>query len=203
MLHIKKKWRKLVGSMAAEAEKDDKNAENAKDAEKEDPDEAMLNAPARNMATIPSKVPDNVPYTQQALFDLLKFIEYSIDREVYETAWQRLQEKFSDQTAILNYLKTYYIDDDEKIVAKWAGHQTCKTLNFGLRTTSSTERIHRKVKVYLGHRLENLLYIAEAVHEAIRDTAEELRREEARQKTLLLQKFNGQKWLGSTYHQVS
>jgi hypothetical protein len=150
VLYIKKKWRKLVGSTAAEAEEDDEDAE---DAEKEDPDEAMLNAPARNMATIPLKVPDDVPYTRQALFDLLKFMEYSTDREVYETAWQRLQEKFSDQTAILNYLKTYYVDDDEKIVAKWAGHQTCKTLNFGLRTTSSTERIHQKVKVYLGHRL--------------------------------------------------
>jgi hypothetical protein len=110
---------------------------------------------------------------------------------------------FSDQTAILNYLKTYYVDDDEKIVAKWAGHQTCKTLNFGLRTTSSTERMHRKVKVYLGHGLGNLLYLAEAVHEAIRDTAEQLRYEEARQKTLLLQKFNGQKWLGGVSHQVS
>jgi hypothetical protein len=36
-------------------------------------------------------------------------MEYSTDREVYETAWQRLQEKFSDQTAILNYLKTYTV----------------------------------------------------------------------------------------------
>ncbi|KAH8755053.1 hypothetical protein F5883DRAFT_571837 [Diaporthe sp. PMI_573] len=70
---------------------------------------------------------------------------------------------------------------EEKIVAKWAGHKTCKTLNFGLRTTSSTERMHRKVKVYLGHGLGNLLCLAETIHEAIRDTAEGLRHEEARQ----------------------
>jgi hypothetical protein len=33
-------------------------------------------------------------------------MEYSTDREVYDTAWQRLQEKFSDQTAIFKYFKT-------------------------------------------------------------------------------------------------
>jgi hypothetical protein len=199
VLHIKKKWRKPVGLTAAEA--DDDEAEDAE--EEEETAEARLNAPARNTATIPKKVPDDVPYTRQALFDLLKFMEYSTDREVYETAWQRLQEKFSDQTAIINYLKTYYVDDDEKIVAKWAGHQTCKTLNFGLRTTSSTERMHRKIKVYLGHGLGHLFYLVEAVHKTIKDTAKELRLEEARQKTLLLQKFNGQKWLGRVSHQVS
>jgi hypothetical protein len=41
--------------------------------------------------------------------------------------------------------------------------------------------MHRKVKVYLGHGLGNLLYLAETIHEAIRDTAEGLRHEEARQ----------------------
>jgi len=200
VLHIKKKWRKPARSTVVEEE-----AEEADEADEEDPDEATLNAPARNNATIPTKVPDlcDVPYTRQALFDLLKFMEYSTDREVFETAWQRLQEKFYDQTAILNYLKTYYVDDDEKIVAKWAGYYTCKTLNFGLCTTSSTERMHRKIKVYLGHGLGNLLYLAEAIHETISDTASELRHEEARQKTSLLQKFNGQKWLGRLPHQVS
>ncbi|KAL1856464.1 hypothetical protein Daus18300_010731 [Diaporthe australafricana] len=162
VLYIKKKWRKPAGLTAAE------EGGEAEEAEAEDPDKATLNAPARNKATIPMRVPNDVPYTRQALFDLLKFMEYSTDREVYET-------KFSDQTAILNYLKTYYIDDDEKIVAKWAGHQTCKTLNFGLHTTSSTKRMHWKVKVYLGHRLGNLLYLAEAVYKAISDTADQLR----------------------------
>jgi hypothetical protein len=74
-----------VGSIVAEAEEDE-----AKDAEEEDPDEARLNAPARSTATIPTRVPNDVPYTRQALFDLLKFMEYSTDRQVYETAWQRL-----------------------------------------------------------------------------------------------------------------
>jgi hypothetical protein len=63
--------------------------------------------------------------------------------------------------------------------------------------------MHRKIKVYLGHGLGNLLYLAEAMHEALEDTAKELRLEEARQKTLLLQKFNRQKWLGRVSHQVS
>jgi hypothetical protein len=52
----------------------------AKDAEKEDPDKARLNVPTRSTAIIPTRVSDNVPYTRQALFNLLKFIEYSIDR---------------------------------------------------------------------------------------------------------------------------
>jgi hypothetical protein len=33
-------------------------------------------------------------------------MEYSTDRETYDAAWQLLQEKFSDQTAIVDYLKT-------------------------------------------------------------------------------------------------
>jgi transposase-like protein len=117
ILYIKKKWRKPAGLTAAEVD-DNKAEEAAKAAEAEEATEARLNAPARNTATIPKKVPDDVPYTRQALFNLLKFIEYSTDREVYKTAWQRLQEKFSDQTAIINYLKTYYVDNDKKIVAK-------------------------------------------------------------------------------------
>jgi hypothetical protein len=54
VLHIKKKWRKLVGSTATEAED-----EEAEDAEEEDPDEATLDAPARDMTTIPTKVPND------------------------------------------------------------------------------------------------------------------------------------------------
>lgn len=46
------------------------------------------------------------PIPGRPLFDLLKFMEYSTDCEIHDTAWQRLQEEFSDQTAILNYLKT-------------------------------------------------------------------------------------------------
>jgi transposase-like protein len=95
-LHVKKKWRKPAGLMAAEEEE----AEDAE--EEEDPDVASLNALARNKVTIAGTVPEDIPYTWQALFDLLKFIEYSTDHKVYETAWQQLQEKFSDHTAILN-----------------------------------------------------------------------------------------------------
>jgi hypothetical protein len=87
MLYIKKKWRKLVGLMAAEVEEE---ADKADDAMGEDPDKARLNVPARNKATIPIRVPNNISYTRQALFDLLKLIEYSIDYKVYKTAWQRL-----------------------------------------------------------------------------------------------------------------
>jgi hypothetical protein len=81
VLYIKKKWWKPAGSIAAEAEED--KAGNAKE---EDLDTARLNAPARIKATISAKVPDDVPYTRQALFDLLKFIEYRAFRLVPGTA---------------------------------------------------------------------------------------------------------------------
>jgi len=72
--------------MAAEA-----NNNKAKNIEKEEETaEARLNMPARNTAIIPKKVLDDVPYTRQALFNLLKFIEYSTDCKVYKIAWQRL-----------------------------------------------------------------------------------------------------------------
>ena len=59
----------------------------AEDAEKEEETvEARLNILVRNTAMIPKKVLDDVPYTRQALFDLLKFIEYSIDCKVYKMA---------------------------------------------------------------------------------------------------------------------
>jgi hypothetical protein len=37
--------------------------EEAEETEEEDLDEAILNALARNTATIPTRVPDNFPYT--------------------------------------------------------------------------------------------------------------------------------------------
>ncbi|KAL2272258.1 hypothetical protein FJTKL_07167 [Diaporthe vaccinii] len=197
VLNIKKKWRKATIPIRAEIEEEEEGSE------EEDPELASLNAPARNKAIIPLKVPDNIPHTRQALFDLLKFMEYSNDRDIYEIAWQRLQEKFSDQKEIIDYLRTYYVDEEERIVAKWAAHQTCKILNFGLRTTSSTESTHRKLKVYLGHGMGNIFYLVEAAHETLEDTARGLRLEEARQKTSSLRKFNGQKWLGQLPLQVS
>jgi hypothetical protein len=96
VLNIKKKWRKPMVQAEGQIE------EEAEDAEEEESEAATasLNAPARNKATIPTRVPElkDIPYTRQALFNLVRFMEYSIDREVYETAWQRLQEKFSLST---------------------------------------------------------------------------------------------------------
>jgi hypothetical protein len=71
VLHIKKKWRRLI---VEEEEEEDE----AGDASKGDTDEARLNAPARNQATMPKRVPklEDIPYTRQALFDLLRFMEY-------------------------------------------------------------------------------------------------------------------------------
>lgn len=58
----------------------------AKDDEAGDEDLASLNAPARNATVMPSKVPTNVPYSRTALFNLLKYMEYSTDRETYDMA---------------------------------------------------------------------------------------------------------------------
>lgn len=49
----------------------------------------------------------------------------------------------------------------------------------------------------------DVLYAMKAVHEALGDTACEVRLEEARQKTASLEKFNGQKWLGKLPLQVA
>jgi chaperonin cofactor prefoldin len=60
VLYIKKKWLKLVGLMVVEV--DDDKAEDVE--EEEEAVEARLNVLARNIAMIPKKVPDNVPYTR-------------------------------------------------------------------------------------------------------------------------------------------
>ena len=77
-------------------------------AELEDNDEdlASLNAPARNTLTVPLAVPSSIPYTQTALFNLLKVMEYATNCKTYDTAWRRLLEVFLNQTVIINYLKT-------------------------------------------------------------------------------------------------
>jgi hypothetical protein len=63
--------------------------------------------------------------------------------------------------------------------------------------------MHRKIKVQLGHGMGNLLYLFEAAHEAIAETARDLWLEEANQKTAALEKFNGKKWAGKLHLQVS
>lgn len=108
VLNIKKRWRKPVAESLTTSATMESSLEGAEAADLEDGDEdlASLNAPARNTLMIPSRVPDEIPYTRTALFGLLKIMEYTDDRETYVSAWQRLLKTFSDQTAILNYLKT-------------------------------------------------------------------------------------------------
>lgn len=109
VLNIKKKWRKPVAgsSTTSAAMEDSPEADEAAEIEDGDEDLASLNAPARNvLAAMPRRVPSEIPNTRTALFELLKIMEYTDDRETFNTAWRRLQEVFSDQAAILNYLKT-------------------------------------------------------------------------------------------------
>lgn len=98
VLNIKKKWRKPVAesSVTLAATEDTLEGDEAEDLEDRDEDLASLNAPARNKLTMPLRVPSEIPYTRTALFDLLKFMEYSSDCETYEIAWQRLLETFLD-----------------------------------------------------------------------------------------------------------
>lgn len=78
---------------------------------------------------MPAKIPDQIEHTRQGLFDLWLFMEYSKSRTIHEQAWGRIQTEFSDQEEIIVYLKTYYVDDEEKIVKEWAGHKTCQINN--------------------------------------------------------------------------
>ena len=148
-------------------------------------------------------IPDKIPHTRQGMFDLIKFLEFTTDRSVYEKAWELLKAEFSGQVEILTYLTKHYVDEEEKIVPKWAAHQTCKNLNFGMRTTSSTERQHRKVKTYLKHGMGDLLHLAKNIRSALEDTARAIRLEEGDQITSQLVKYNGQDWLGELPARIS
>lgn len=76
---------------AAEAENTTGSLDD-EDLESDTEDFGLQNVPARNTSRQTSKVPilADIPYTRTALFDLLKIMEYTIDRETYDMAWQRL-----------------------------------------------------------------------------------------------------------------
>jgi hypothetical protein len=76
---------------AAEAENTTGSLDD-EDLESDTEDFGLQNVPARNTSRQTSKVPilSDIPYTRTALFDLLKIMEYTIDRETYDMAWQRL-----------------------------------------------------------------------------------------------------------------
>lgn len=88
VLHIKKKWKKpalessataTTMTAAPEALGDIIEGDGAGDLEDHNEDLISLNAPVRSKSTMPLRIPNNIPYTRKALFDLLKFIEYSPD----------------------------------------------------------------------------------------------------------------------------
>lgn len=162
--------------------------------EKDDQDLRQLNAPARGKATMPSKIPDYIPHTRQSLFNLWQFMEYHKSKRVFNEAWTRLQHEFSDQGEIILYLKTYYVD--EKIVAKWAGHLICWIDNQGLRTTSSTEAAHRKIKGILKYGFGNIIRLLDCVDVALLSIAKGMDEAEGRQISTQLTAYTGQKWMG-------
>ena len=106
VLNIKKKWRRpgQASVLATAAIQDPSDIVDIEEIEQDDEELRQMNAPARNQAIIPPTIPREIPYTRQGLFDLLKFMEYHIDREVYEEAWRRLKTEFNDQAAIITYL---------------------------------------------------------------------------------------------------
>lgn len=94
------------------------------------------------------------------------------------------------------YLKTYYVDDDELIVAKWAGHKIVWISNMGLRTTSSTEAAHRKVKGFLRYGFGNIVRLLECVGLALEALEKALVAEESKQINDQLVSFKKFEWLG-------
>ncbi len=68
---------------------------------------------------------------------------YSSCVEDFEAAWSLIQEQFSLQTKILEYLRQEYTSREE-----WAGYCTSQLLNFGCRTTSPNEASNGSIKSY-------------------------------------------------------
>lgn len=214
--NIKKKWKKTpannastqaaasVQAAAGAAETPNRiSAADILEMEESDHDLKRLNAPARGEKTMPNKIPDVIDHTRQGLFDLGCFMEYSKQRKVYEQAWKRIRVEFSDQCEIIVYLKTYYVDEKEKIVAKWAGHKICLINNQGLRTTSSTEAAHRKIKGFLRYGFGSILRLADCVDIALEGIAKAVQEEESRQIGTQLAIYSNQKWMGELPHRCA
>lgn len=88
VLNIKKKWRKPVAglSIILVVMEDSPEGNKAAEFKEGDKDLASLNTPVRNAVMVPWRVPSEIPYTQIALFKLLKIIEYTDNHETFETA---------------------------------------------------------------------------------------------------------------------
>ncbi|RKF79387.1 hypothetical protein GcC1_047039, partial [Golovinomyces cichoracearum] len=96
-----------------------------------------------------------------------------------------------------------YVDEDGVITSKWAAHLTLDNENHGLRTTSSTEAMHRLIKTYLGYGFGHLFRLYKCVNEAIKVTSRIYQEELGEQKMAVLAQYGGFKWIDKLPRRIS
>lgn len=124
---------------------------------------------------------------------------YSETVDLFDEAWKRLSEEFTDQKAILTYLQKTYLS----IRHQWARCFIREYPNLGTKTTSPTEGSNHSIKSYVINGNCDLHRVALALQEMITRQERVFNEAVAIQQTRLRFDYINKAWLGNVPLTVS
>lgn len=195
VLHIKRKWDARAATAVAQQQAQQQPPTQANnDIDLDDDDERVVTRINRMAAQGEElgPLPETVEYSKHGVYDLWKYMIYVPTIDEFNTAWEKMQAFFADQTAILNYIKETYLP----VVKEWAACYTSKNLNFGHRTTSPVESANRYLKTFLVKGNSTVKHAVAQSFEMVDAIEQSIREERQHQKNRTRHEFIGKDWLG-------
>ncbi|KFG82265.1 hypothetical protein MANI_030416 [Metarhizium anisopliae] len=140
------------------------------------------------LGSLPKRVSD----TRAGLYLLWKYMVYSRSEEEFNQAWLQLQQTFTHQKRILQYLKNTYLP----LKKEWACCYTRYYRNFGLITTAPAESNHHSLKTYHLSLRSDLPDVEAATACQTEDKRQLYKDKIQRANTTIRNQFSGREWLG-------
>jgi hypothetical protein len=188
VLSIKKWWKKANDSLDSDLNSDDDSSDAADMQELEHSNTKVKHMRNVRLGPLPKRVLD----TRAGLYLLWKYMVYSRSEEEFSQAWLQLQQTFSRQKRILQYLKNTYLP----LKKEWACCYTRYYRNFGLITTAPAESNHHSLKTYHLSLRSDLPDVEAAAASQTDDKRQLYKDKIQRANTTIRNQFSGREWLG-------
>jgi hypothetical protein len=204
VLHIKRKWDKQAAALvnaAQVAQNNHQDADDKDDVEEEDRGVVnRMNRVSRGQVDI-GPPPETVEYSRHGFYTLWEHILFATSLEDFNTAYEKIKAFFPQQTALLDYLETTYMEP--QIVTQWATCYTNRHLNFGHRTTSPVESVNRNHKSFLINGNSTIRQVIIQSINMIKSMEETINESRKEQKRRIKQDYLHRQWLGDARYNIA
>ncbi|EGY23413.1 uncharacterized protein VDAG_04851 [Verticillium dahliae VdLs.17] len=190
-MNAKKKWKGPGGILDDELDVNrDKEAAEAAAIQ-----DAIDNAGPVGRRELPATAVEHRP---SGFYRLWQYVIYADAEEDFKAAWQRLQDEFKDQEAVLEYVIGTYMPYRHQ----WAHCYISQYTNFGVRTNSPTETAHKDIKSFVVNGNSDLFALANAVDQMLKNKQRTYTERIAEMETKTRRIYLGQDWLGTVSKEV-